>query len=207
MSEDSVTIWMNKLREGQVEEATNQLWHRYFERLVKRVRTRLRGSIRRSADEEDVAASALESVLRGIREERFPELSDRDNLWSLLVVIAERKAGKLIRKETAAKRGGGHVRGDSAVFNLEKQQGGFDHFAGAEPTPEFANLVAEECQRLLSILDDDLLRTIALGKMEGYTNQELAEDLACAPVTIGRKLRLIRQRWEREAPGQPSRDA
>ncbi len=202
MSEDSVTIWMNKLREGQVEEATSQLWRRYFERLVKRVRTRLRGSMRRSADEEDVAASALESVLRGIREERFPELSDRDNLWSLLVVIAERKAGKLVRRETAAKRGGGRVRGDSAVFNLENQQGGFDHFAGSEPTPELANLIAEECQRLLAVLDDDLLRKIALGKMEGYTNQELADELACAPVTIGRKLRLIRQRWEREAPGQ-----
>ncbi len=199
MSEDSVTLWMNQLKDGAVEEATSQLWQRYFERLVKRVRGRLRGSVRRAADEEDIAASALESVFRGIQEERFPDLTDRDNLWSLLVVIAERKAGKLIRRETAAKRGGGNVRGDSAVLDARDLRGGFDRFAGDEPTPEFTALVAEECQRLLAILDDDLLCQIALGKMEGYTNEELAEQLECAPVTIGRKLRLIRQRWERDA--------
>lgn len=205
MSEDSVTLWMNKLKDGHVEEATSQLWQRYFERLVKRVRGRLRGGVRRAADEEDIAASALESVFRGIREERFPELSDRDNLWSLLVVIAERKAGKLVRRETAGKRGGGNVRGDSAVFDIREMRGGFDRFAGEEPTPEFTALVAEECQRLLAVLDDEVLQRIALGKMEGYTNEELAEQLQCAPVTIGRKLRLIRQRWERDAQLQANK--
>ncbi len=203
MSDDSVTLWMNKLKDGAVEEATAELWQRYFQRLVKRVRSRLRGAVRRSTDDEDVAASALECVLRGIREERFPDLMDRDNLWSLLVVIAERKAGKIVRREMAIKRGRGQVRGDSAILNRNEEHGGFDYFAGREPTPEYSTVVAEECRRLLALLGDETLERIALGKMEGYTNQELADQLNCAPVTIGRKLRLIRQRWERDAQLRP----
>ena len=45
---------------------------------------------------------------------------------------------------------------------------------GTEPTPEFAALVADECRRLLDRLGDPQLQSIALWKMEGYTNAEIA---------------------------------
>jgi DNA-directed RNA polymerase specialized sigma24 family protein len=37
--------------------------------------------------------------------------------------------------------------------------------------------------------------------MEGYTNAEIADKLGCVPVTVERKLQLIRRVWanEREA--------
>jgi len=41
-------------------------------------------------------------------------------------------------------------------------------------------------------LTDDELRLIALWKMEGYTNGEIAGRLHCSPPTVGRRLRLIR---------------
>jgi DNA-binding CsgD family transcriptional regulator len=36
--------------------------------------------------------------------------------------------------------------------------------------------------------------------MEGYTNEEIAAKLDCAPRTVERKLKLIRNLWEQERP-------
>jgi len=67
---------------------------------------------------------------------------------------------------------------------------------GAQPTPEFAVAVAEQCELLLQALPKDQLRTIALSKMEGYTNQQIAEMLNCSVATVERKLALIRATWK-----------
>ena len=56
--------------------------------------------------------------------------------------------------------------------------------------------MAEECQRLLEMLGDDQLRSVALWKMEGYTNEEIAGKLGCAVATVERRLRLIRRIWQ-----------
>jgi DNA-directed RNA polymerase specialized sigma24 family protein len=69
---------------------------------------------------------------------------------------------------------------------------------GREPTPAFAALVAEEYERLLQILDDDTLRSVAVCKMEGYGNEEIAGKLNMALRTVERKLGLIRRIWEDE---------
>ena len=69
---------------------------------------------------------------------------------------------------------------------------------GNEPTPEFAAQVAEECQRLLDRLGDAGLREVALMKMEGHTNEEIAAQLNCGLRSVERKLRLIRGVWEQE---------
>jgi len=59
----------------------------------------------------------------------------------------------------------------------------------------------EECRRLLENLGDDRLRSLALMKMEGFTNSEIADNLGCSRNTIERKLRLIRGLWSRERSG------
>ena len=67
--------------------------------------------------------------------------------------------------------------------------------AGAEPTPEFAAQVADECRRLLGVLRDDSLRVVARLRMEGYSNTEVAGQLGCSLRTIARKVELIRRSW------------
>src|SRR5262245_35266235 len=104
--EGSVTRWLEKAQAGD-NEAAQQLWQRYFGRLVGLARARLRGLARSLADEEDVALSAFDSFYRGVERGRFPQLNDRDDLWRLLVVITARKAANLIRDESRQKRGGG----------------------------------------------------------------------------------------------------
>jgi DNA-directed RNA polymerase specialized sigma24 family protein len=51
---------------------------------------------------------------------------------------------------------------------------------------------------LLESLGDAVLRSIAVWKMEGYTNAEIAARLGCVEVTVERRLRLIRDTWARE---------
>ena len=53
----------------------------------------------------------------------------------------------------------------------------------------------EALRELLEKLDDDLLRGIAIGKLEGYQNRELAARLGTSQRRIERKLQLIRQAW------------
>jgi DNA-directed RNA polymerase specialized sigma24 family protein len=197
----SVTHWIQELRAGDPA-AAQKLWERYFRRLVGLARQKLRAVPRRAADEEDVALSAFDSFCRGASHGRFPNLLDRDNLWHLLVTITARKALQLRRHERRYKRGSGNVRGDSAFpFGAEvgADEGDIDQIIGNTPTPEFAAQTAEEYQQLLARLTDPSLRSIAVWKMEGYGNEEIAARLGCVPRTVERKLSVIRTVWGQEA--------
>ena len=190
----SVVSWLARLREGDAG-AAQHLWEQYFARMVGLARKRLRGARRREADEEDVALSAFDSFCRGAAQGRLPQLADRDDLWRLLVVITARKALHLLARQGRLKRGGGKLRGESALLDAA-EGGGIEAVVGHEPTPEFAAQVAEEYQRLISQLGDEQQRAIAVWKMEGHTNEEIAARLGIALATVERRLRLIRKTWE-----------
>jgi DNA-directed RNA polymerase specialized sigma24 family protein len=198
-SKGSVTRWIGQLQAGDPG-AAQQLWERYFRRLVGLARKKLRDTPRRAADEEDVALSAFASFCRGARRGRFPRLDDRDNLWRLLVTFTARKAFDQVRDERTQKRGGGDVSGESALRGAEGSPADLDQIVGREPTPAFAAQVADECRRLLDLLADAELRSVAVWKMEGDTTEQIAAKLACAPSTVERKLRRIRGLWAAARP-------
>jgi DNA-directed RNA polymerase specialized sigma24 family protein len=180
--------------------AAQPLWDIYCRKLADLARAKLlrRGARRRVEDEEDAALSAFDSFCRGAAQGRFPRLTDRDDLWRLLFVITARKAAYMVKRERGLKQGGGRVRGDSALQGPAGD--GWEQIMGREPTPAFAAQAADECRRLLDGLPDEELRSIALWKMEGYTNEEIAARLSCAAVTVERRLRLIRKLWESDNP-------
>jgi DNA-directed RNA polymerase specialized sigma24 family protein len=196
----SVTNWLRQVEAGD-SAATQQLWARYIDRLVRLARGRLHAAPRRAADEEDVALSAFDSFFRGFARGQFPKLHDRDNLWALLVRITERKAQDLVRHERTQKRGGGRVAAEAtppSSGDCSEGERPIDRIVGREPTPAFAAQVAEEFRRLLDRLGDGELQQIAIWKMEGYANAEIAAKVACAVPTVERRLRLIRKTWEPE---------
>jgi DNA-directed RNA polymerase specialized sigma24 family protein len=196
----SVTDWVLRLRDAD-DDAAQKLWERYFRRLVGEARKRLRDSPRRAADEEDVALSALDSFCRGAQKGRFPQLRDRNDLWRLLVTITARKAVDLKRYEGRQKRGAGAAPIE-ATLPAGADSGGdespLERILSREPTPEFAAQVADQCKRLLDSLRDESLRCVALAKMEGYSDEEIATQLRCARRTIVRKLRRIRSIWSQQ---------
>src|SRR5262249_24288850 len=161
---------------------------------VRLARNKLQGLPRRASDEEDVALSAFHSFGQGAEHGQFPQLADREDLWQLLVVITALKALDLQQYERRKKRGGGL--GHEVPANLPA----LEDIISREPTPEFAALIAEECQSLLNRLGDPALQSIALWKMEGYSTEQIAAQLKCVPRTVERKLKPIRSYWVREKP-------
>jgi DNA-directed RNA polymerase specialized sigma24 family protein len=199
----SITGWLGNLRGGDLD-AAQPLWERYFSRLVVVARGKLKRLRKTTADEdeEDAALSAFNSFCNGAARGKFPQLSDRDELWRLLVVITARKTMAQASREGRKKRGGGRVMDEALVFGrgfeADGSLPGLEQLAASGPSPEFAAMMAEQCRALLDALPDDSLRQVAISRMEGYSNDEIAEQLGCARRTVARRLDLIRQTWMAE---------
>jgi DNA-directed RNA polymerase specialized sigma24 family protein len=190
----SITALVERVKAGDHEDV-RLLWQRYYPRLVALARKKLQGTPRRVADEEDAALSAFDSFCRRAEQGQFPDLKDRDGLWALLVVLTARKAADLVKHQHRQKRGGGDVQGDSALRPAggDSGPGGFDALEGGDPTPEEAAILAEEVEGLLGRLRDPALRQVAVWKLEGYTNAEIAERQGCSLPTVERRLAIIRR--------------
>jgi DNA-directed RNA polymerase specialized sigma24 family protein len=199
----SVTLWIGDLKAGN-HLAAHHLWDRYFGRMVGLARRRIQAAHLRggSEDEEDAALSAFESLCQGAAHGQFSQLEDRNDLWRLLVVITGRKVVDQVKRRCRQKRGGGRVLDETALAgdSFDDGRAGLDQLMGDCSDPAFIATAAEECRRLLESLGDDSLRQIALARMDGETNETIAERLGCSLRTVANKLKLIRMKWECEAP-------
>ena len=156
----------------------------YFDRLVQLARKRLQNLPGLANYDEDLALRSFFSVYRRVRDPERPlQLTDRDDLWRLLATRTISRAIDLIRR---------HRPGETPDAYDPEQ------LLTREPTPEEAAATADECRRLLELLEEPELRQIALWKVEGYTNEEIAARLDCVPRTIERKVSRIRLLWKQE---------
>ena len=168
--------------------AAFSLWSRYYDRLRRIARKKIgRYGRRVPFDDEDVALSALDSFCRNVKQGQYPNLNSTDDIWCLLVVIADRKANDRAKMEFAAKRGG---------------KAGFSPFDQYEPEivdsdlqPDSRTELDDLTDHLFSILNDVDLQTIAIRKLSGDTNSQIAESMGRTRQTVQRKLRLIRDIW------------
>jgi DNA-directed RNA polymerase specialized sigma24 family protein len=198
--EGSVSHWIDGLRAGDGADI-ERLWDRYFLKLVRLARARLPVRSRREIDEEDVALSAFHSFCERAGRGEFPQVADRDDLWRLLSTITARKVTSSIRHRTRQKRGGGRVLGESALIDGEGfDDSGISQFLSREPNPEDAAAFAEDYDRLFERLDNPILKTIALRRLEGASSEEIAAELGVSARTVDRKLQLVRALWEDENP-------
>jgi len=128
---------------------------------------------------------------------RFPRLNDRDSLWRILLSLAARKCATVVEHECRIKRGGGNVVGevDLKASGDGGTVGELDDILSSDPTPEFAVLMAEQCEWLLSVLTEPVLQEVAQLKLEGYLNTEIAKRLECSLRAVERKLMRIRSEW------------
>ena len=202
---DPITIWIGDLRNGG-DSAAQHLWERYCQRLAGLARRHLRAKLPGGGigDHSDVALSAFDSFCQGVRRHAYPRLDDRDDLWRLLVVITRGKVADRVRYELAAQRGGGKVVRAGELVGGEAGPGGLDQleaghiprggvWVDAEPSPEEVAIQAEEFQRLLAGLGEGPLRAIALAKLDGLTDDEIAGRFGRSRKWVQRKLTLIRE--------------
>lgn len=187
-SNNSITQFFAAVRGGD-SDAARQLWERYFPRLYGLARKALGNRPLLAADADDAVNSAFATFFQRAREGGFDHDLNRHELWALLAMIAVRKARKLTRQELAAKRGGGKVL-DEAALSPDSDEAGIAAVA-AQPAGEFDL----HCEELLAQLDDEQ-RNIALLRLLGHKNREIAELLSCTERKVERKLKLIRLTWD-----------
>lgn len=192
---ESVVLWLQELKQGN-RNAANALWDRYSRRMNQLAKARLRTAKHGGFDEEDVTLSAFENFCRAIQDGRYSELDGSEGLWHLLATFTLRKANDRLKVEAAEKRGGNQ----ETPHDVHTYLGGADSRLDKMPTkelgPESAALMAEECTRLLSLLNDPELESLVMLKLEGYTNDEIAERLGYTRRTIQRMLNLVRDAWK-----------
>ena len=193
MSDSSVTRWLERLETGD-DVAAEKLWNAYFDRLVHFSHGRLQAKFAKVNDAEDIALSAFHSFCRGVENKKFPELSDRDGLWRLLVSITIHKLLHVVRDQKRLKRGGQfhELKGlDSSSDSIAA----VNQIVSREPSPEFAFEVAEQYQEMMLSLEDEELVQLATWEMEGFSNDEIAKKVGRATRTVERKPQLIRKIW------------
>jgi RNA polymerase sigma factor (sigma-70 family) len=195
----SVTRLVQDLRSDNetVRSAAAQLiWGRYFRALLELARENLDRRVRRREDEEDVLQSMFKSFCLRQHRGEF-ELTDRDALWKLLVLITLRKACNVAHRH---RRGVRDVRREHAASSAADDESGCPRWAleqmeATAPSPAEAAMLNEALECRLQALSDPELRQIAVWKLEGWTNAEIGERLGYVERTVERKLGRIRSKW------------
>ncbi len=119
-------------------------------------------------------------------------------MWKLLVAITGMKSVDQIRRQTAKKRGGGDMQGNSVIANTaDEANAGFEQFADAALSPAFLAELDEQQTVLLNALHDDVQRQIARQRLEGMSNEEIANSTGISVRSVERKIKLIREIWTR----------
>ena len=185
----NVSHWINLVKTGD-STAANRIWQHYFDRLVRCVRGRLYGQNRAVSDEEDIVLSVFDSFYNAAENGRFPDLSDRDDLWRLLLRMAARKVVDKRRHDLRQRRGG-HARLHSLDHASDDEN--VIEAIGDEPSPEMVLMMQESVEQLFSYLGVGQLTDLVGAKLEGYSNAELAQRFGCSERTIERRLHLIRE--------------
>jgi len=196
----SVTQWIGQLKAGE-ELALEKLRQRYWPYLVGLARKKLKGTPRRAADEEDVAQEAFWSFYRSFKAGRLPRLESRGDLFALLTIITARRAASLVEREGRLKRGGGHVRGESALEALSSSSPdgcGIEQVPASGVGPEEQAQANDTYNHFLAALDEPN-RDIAEMWLAGWSHRQIAQTKQCAVRTIDRKVRIILDEWQKVA--------
>lgn len=189
-NEGSVTQIVGKFRDGD-STAAGELWRLYFPRLLGLARKTLGSVPTRAEDAEDAVQSAFTSFWKQATSGAFTGEMNRDRLWKLLGVITVRKVLRQKERARAQKRGPGQVLGEAALAGTVGDGADLDQLFGTIAPPDFDLC----CEELLLRLDEEP-RAIALLRLMGYTNREIAVLLDCSERKVERKLHVVRMTWE-----------
>jgi len=185
----SVTRWIRELKSGN-KEALSKLWERYFPKAKQKARDHFGDDSRTVRDEEDIALSVLGAVFK---DASLADVTDREGLIRLLLVVTKRKVSSEKRSQKSLIRGGGKVAVVSDLSDLLKNF--VSNLKGDLASPDSLAVMSEQYQILMDALPDDFYRNIVKLKLEGKTIQEVADDLNVVPRTIHRKLKYIQTVW------------
>jgi DNA-directed RNA polymerase specialized sigma24 family protein len=188
-SSGSVTRWIRELKDGN-KDALSKLWQRYFPKAKQKARHHFGTDSRTVRDEEDIALSVMGALFK---DASLLDVTDREDLIRLLLVVTKRKVLSEKRSQKSLSRGGGKV---NIVTDLSDLLKNFVlNRKGEMASPDSIAVMSEQYQILMNALPDDFHRDIVKLKLKGKTIQEVADDLNVVPRTIHRKLKHIQTVW------------
>jgi RNA polymerase sigma-70 factor (ECF subfamily) len=182
---------MAQLRDGNPD-AARAIFVRFGQRLLRLAQRNLDSRVRQKVDPEDVLQSAMKSFFLRQADGQF-DLSDWDSLWSLLVTITLRKCGHQVEYFRAACR---DVQREQALAALADSAPSWE-LLGAEPTPSQAAMLAETVEQIMSSLNDERERRMAVLYLQGCKLEEISTQVGRSERTVQRVLNRIRDRLER----------
>jgi RNA polymerase sigma-70 factor (ECF subfamily) len=168
------------------------LFERFTRRLIGLARTHLDGRLRHKVDPEDVVQSAYKSFFLRYGEGALAA-EGWDGLWGLLTIITLRKCADRIRYYRAGRRDISRE-----VFLPGSGEAGepWREAVGREPTPDEAAVLAETVEQVLRELDGDERAILELS-LQGYSTQEISEQLGRATRSVRRLRERVRKQLER----------
>lgn len=183
--------WLCGFHSGE-EEALQRLWHRFYQKLVGFADRRVRPVSAGMIDGEDIAQSVFRSLWLAAKEGRLNDVKNLDQIWWILVAIAERKCISHARRGNTIKRGGTHIRVSLDSPEVQECQ----VLLSSCLTAEYALSFGEEIHRLIHLLTDETSRQIAIQRIADRSIEEIAKSLTLSTATVNRKLRIIRRVWK-----------
>lgn len=192
--------WLQRLAAGDMS-AAESLWRQFFTRLQNYAAVCLRDGAARTAAPDDIVLSVFRSLCRMIDRQAIPSLSDPEQLWPLLAVIAARKVKRLARKSRRGRPGEIILETDLRAFDvMEGEVSVLGNALGSEPSPELAAALRDELEVLMSRIESTE-QAIAARWLEGRTIPDISTAIDVPERTVARKLakirRLLRERGER----------
>jgi DNA-directed RNA polymerase specialized sigma24 family protein len=180
---------------SQNEQAIRLLWDRYFHRLCGFIEDQLFARHKRVTSADEVASDAFRALLDGVKASRFHSVRNRDELWQMLTLIGSRRSTNVRIKHNRQKNGEGRVVGESALGS--QGFGNLADFIERDLSPVDYVELQETIEELLNQLPTQQVRQVALLRMSGYSNAEIAEKIGRVERTVELKLNLIRSIWSR----------
>lgn len=168
----SISVLIDMLRNQADQDAAHNLYHRYFDQLVAKLRGRINRKVQAIADSEDAAQFAMSEVLSKIIQGRYPDLADRQSLWALMVHIGDRRTRQVWRDETAGVR---DVQRLQALPTSTQSGNGlvaFDPNCDSIP-PEMLVEVEDMVVYLSQRLSKKEYYDILIWELQGYTPSEI----------------------------------
>lgn len=185
MTNQDASYLLRRTKAGD-DEAAAELFGRFVDRLVGLAKSRLSPKLARRVDPEDVVQSAYRSFFRRTQAGNF-EVDDAEQLWRLLAAITINKVRRTVKRNTAQRRDVGAE--ESVASDLQPYLVGPEAIA-REPSPEEANVLVEEMQRMLADLTP-MQRGVLSLRLQRYSTEEVACEIGCSERSVYRAIEQV----------------
>jgi RNA polymerase sigma-70 factor (ECF subfamily) len=168
-------------------DAFEKIFARYSERLIRLARLRISERLASRIEAEDVVQSVFRTFFGRMRNRRFG-FEEESDLWKLLVSMTLNKLRNKVDWHTAAKR---DVRAEHSIdADRQALPSAFDA-DGQSPSPSAVIAFLDLLEDFMSRLRDTDRRILEL-RLDGYSQQEIAQEMGCTERTVRRVLERIR---------------